>query len=259
MTVGGYHTWYVEGISPIHKLGFWTKFLCLLLLIPLSAFLATPPVLIFVMVVSGIMIVLSNIGLRLFWSKTKVYNIALPIMVVFLALAFSPGTLVERLLDGFVLSLRFLILTHLGVLFATVTNPLEIPLGLLRIGIPHRLGVTMMVAFRMFPLIAERFEMIILAQKARGAVFRPSRHTLRPFVLSLFSVLIPVFYATLQVSTELSDTLLTRGYDPNRPITVPPSQINLRDVGVFILSISTLIISVVPWTELSALPRVFGF
>jgi len=157
---------YIKKESLIHKLNFWTKFLCLLLFLPLAGFLAPIKILPVLIIVFFYFLISSKIPFKKFWGLTKFYIIPITIGIIILALFFYKGPLEQRLLQSLILVIRFIILISFGVLFAMVTSPIEIPAGLLKVRIPHKYGITVMGAFRMLPLISQKIKSIIDAQRA---------------------------------------------------------------------------------------------
>ena len=227
---------YIEKPSLVHNLNFWTKFLCLLLLMPISTFLA-PLKLLLVMVFSFIVLsLISKIGLKKIWNVTKFYNVSIIIGITLLALIFSHGILLNRLIEGLTLSIRFITLICFGVLFAMVTNPIEIPAGMLKAKIPHKYGITVMVAFRMLPLISQKIKNIIDAQRARGARLKLSIRNLPNLIPRFISLMVPILHSTLEISIELSDTLISRGYNPDGRITTPPNKFKKGDYVLLLFS-----------------------
>lgn len=232
---------YIQETSPLHSLNFWTKFFCFLLLLPLAGFLAPPFLLPIIIAVFIVLLILSKISFNKFWGLTKIYFIPITIGVIILSLFFSLGSLGQKFSEGIILALRFITLISFGMLFSMVTNPIEIPAGLLKAKIPHKYGVTIMVAFRMLPLISQKIKNIVDAQKARGANFKISPQ-LPSHVIAL---MVPVLHSTLETSVKLSDTLISRGYNPEGKITIPPQAIKKADGLILFLSIILLLISLV--------------
>jgi len=232
---------YIEKISLIHNLTFWTKLICLLLLTPISAFLAPPKVLLVIVFFFTVLLLASKISLKKIWDVTKFYNIPIATGVILLALIFSQGVLLNRLIEGLILSIRFVILICFGVLFAMVTNPIEIPIGMLKAKIPHKYGITVMVAFRMLPLISQKIKNIIDAQRARGARLELSIRNLPKLIPQFISLMVPISHSTLETSVELSDTLISRGYNPDGRITIPPSKFKKSDYVLFFFSGALLV------------------
>jgi energy-coupling factor transport system permease protein len=234
---------FVQRASIIHELDFWTKFLCLLLLFPLSAFIAPVKVLPLLVIIFFALLAFSKIGIGKFWQNTRLYHIPIVIGVILLSLVFSPGVIQERLFCGIILVVRFVLLISLGVLFSMVTNPIEIPGGFLRANLPHKFGITLMVGYRMMPLISDKISTIIDAQRARGAEIKLSLKTLPKLLPILASLLVPILHSTLETSVRLSDTLISRGYNPDGRITVPPGRISLKDIFILVASFVILFLA----------------
>lgn len=236
---------YNKKVSYVHSLNFWTKFLCLLLLLPLSGFLASSRLLLIIGVISIALFILSKIGFRTFWDLTKLYIIPIVIGIVALELLFhEEGTLLQQLFNSLILSIRFAIFVYLGVLFATTTSPMEIPFGLMKVKIPHRFGIAVMIAFRMLPLISRKFQNVIDAQRARGARIEFSIQRLPSFLTQVIALITPVLHSTLETSVKFSETLISRGYNPNGRITIPPNKLKVMDGGLFLLSLMLLVLSI---------------
>lgn len=227
---------YIEKISLIHNLNFWTKLICLLVLMPISIFLAPLKLLLVIVLFFMILLFVSKIGLKKIWDITKLYNIPIIIGITLLAIIFSQETLLSRLIEGLILSVRFIMLICFGVLFVTVTNPIEIPAGMLKAKIPHKYGITVMTALRMLPLIDRQIKNVIDAQRARGLRLKPSIKSLPKLIPQFTSLMIPILHSVLEISIKLSDTLISRGYNPNGKITIPPSKLKTSDYILFLLS-----------------------
>lgn len=220
---------FIQKASVVHALNFWTKFLCLLLLLPLSAFVSPAKFLPIIALGFIILLLVSKIGAEKFWQNTKLYHIPITIGIILLSLAFSPGMLKARLLTGLILAIRFILLISFGVLFSMVTNPIEIPGGFLQARLPHKYGITLMVGYRMMPLISDKISKVIDAQRARGADIKLSFKNLPKLVPLVSSLMVPILHSTLETSVRLSDTLISRGYNPDGKITVPPTKLGLSD------------------------------
>jgi energy-coupling factor transporter transmembrane protein EcfT len=173
---------------------------------------------------------------------TKSYNIPIIIGVVILSLLLSEGAMIERLESGLIFAVRFIMLISFGVLFAMTTNPIEIPTGMMKAKIPHKYGVILMVGYRMMPLINKKIKTVIDAQRARGTEIKFSVRRFRQFVINLLSLMIPILHSTLETSVKLSETLISRGYDPNGKITLPPTRFNTWDYIFLVISVSVLLL-----------------
>ena len=226
---------YLDRGSALHNMNLWTKVLSLLVAMPLATFIAAPWALMPISLAFGLLIMMSKVKLRVFWRQVRLYYISVAAAMLILSLAFSTGDLPSRAIAGLVLSVRFAVVIGLGVLFSMVTDPIEIPAGLLKARIPHRYGVVMMIAFRMMPLIADKVTGVVEAQRARGAGLSFSGFGLLGIPSRAMSLMVPLVYSTLEASVGLSDTLIARGYDPKAPtITVPPTHVDKRDLGMLL-------------------------
>lgn len=232
---------YIKKKSLIHNLNFWTKFLCFLLLFPLSVFLVSPKLLVLLVFIFLVFLWKSKIGTKKFWSLSKFYILPIVSGIILLALLFQQGIFINRLKEGLILAIRFSILICFGILFAMTTSPIEIPAGLMKIKIPHKYGITIMVAFRMLPLISQKIQNIIDAQRARGATLKLSIKNLFKLPSQIVALIIPTLHSTLETSVKLSDTIISRGYNPENKITIPPSKIKKNDLLIFLASIIILL------------------
>jgi energy-coupling factor transporter transmembrane protein EcfT len=89
----------------------------------------------------------------------------------------------------------------------------------------------------MMPLISNKISVIVAAQKARGASFRFSLSKIELFFKQLFSLIIPILHATLEMSVRLSDALISRGYDPDGKISYPTNKWGFYDYGLTFISL----------------------
>lgn len=235
---------YIEKSSIIHNLNFWTKFICLLLILPLVSFVAETSLLPFLVLIFLLILLFSKIPLSKFWKTTKGYVIPIFFGLMVLSLVFSEGTINEKLFSGLLLAIRFILLIAFGIFFSMITNPIEFPMGFMQVGIPHRFGVTLMVGYRMMPLLSKKISTIIDAQKSRGADFRFRLYKIGDFFQRIFSLIIPIIHSTLETSVKLSDTLLSRGYDPYGKITKPKIIFGFNDIIISIFSIGITILAI---------------
>jgi energy-coupling factor transporter transmembrane protein EcfT len=219
------------------KLDFWAKIISILIFLPLSAFLIQPKFLILPLIILAVIFITLKINFRSFLGQSKNYIIPLSIGLIVLSLIFTPGDITSRLIIGSLLSVRFALLIAFGIVFSMITNPIEFPSGFIRVKVPHKYGVTLMVGYRMMPLISEKISAIVAAQRARGASFRFSLSRIGLFFKQLFSLIIPILHATLEMSVRLSDALISRGYDPEGKISYPTNKWHLYDYGLTFISL----------------------
>lgn len=225
--------------SWVHSLNLLVKVFAFLLLLPIFSFIIEYHFLIFPLLYLIFFIWKSDIQLYHLWKYSKFILIPILIGVILFSLFFEEGSLFTRFFEGLIWGLRFDIVILGAIFFSIIIDPIEIPITLTQIGIPHRYGVTFMVAIRMIPLIKEKMINIIQAQKARGLSWSFTLKRLNKIPYQVFSLMVPLIYSTLEASVSLSDTLITRGYNPYGNITLPPKNWSHYDTWVIV---STLII-----------------
>jgi energy-coupling factor transporter transmembrane protein EcfT len=213
---------YFSITSPIQKIDIRLRMLTFLLILPAATVLASVPVLFGLMIFTLLLLQVSKINMRTFWRDAKYYVIFSFVSFFILSLIIHQGSYPIRMLGGLLLGARFATLISFGMIYALTTNPNEIPQALMKLHIPHRFGVLIMVGFRLYPLILQKMTTIYEAIKARGIDVRIS--FLKPVktikIIKLMSV--PFVIATLETGARLGDTMVSRGYHPYMPITISP-------------------------------------
>jgi energy-coupling factor transport system permease protein len=74
--------------------------------------------------------------------------------------------------------------------------------------LPKELGIMLMIAFRLLPLVKDETTKIINAQKARGLNFRTIN-----IIKSYFPILVPLFGKMLEGSNRLALAMESRGFE----------------------------------------------
>ncbi|NOH04943.1 MAG: energy-coupling factor transporter transmembrane protein EcfT [Chloroflexi bacterium] len=223
---------YLSKNSVIHRLNFWVKFVCFLMIYPAIVLFSRDAILPLAMILAFSFVLMSRIPLSVFWRQIRLYLLVYCVIFLLVAIVFAPGTIEGRLYQGFVFAVKMFNITVIGLLFTYVTDPIEFPTGLLMVRLPHKYGIALMVSYRMIPLVAQRLTNVMWAQKARGAEFSLSLTKIHLNLRALFSLLIPFISSSLEASVALTDTLISRGYSPDRRITLPPWRLTLNDGAV---------------------------
>jgi energy-coupling factor transport system permease protein len=241
-----FETLYFDRKSILNNLGFWAKFLCILVIPSILVFIAQPVILLIFVVFALLIILIGKLNFQQILKNLRYSLILFLSISVFLSVAFTPGLLKARIIIGLLISLRFIIALTLGLIFSMITDPVQIPTSMIRIKIPHRFGVMLMVAYRMIPLIIEKITSIVEIQETRGVNFSFSFKRIPNLIKNILSLIIPIVFSTLETSVGLSDTLLARGYNPYSPtITVPPSHFEKWDIIMIFSSILLIFIVVI--------------
>lgn len=227
--------------SPIQKIDIRLRMLAFLLILPAVTVLASIPLLFGLMILTLLLFQFSRINIRIFWRTAKFYVIFSFISFLILSLVIHQVSYPARALKGLLLGARFATLISFGMIYAFTTNPNEIPQALMKLQIPHRFGVLIMIGFRLYPLILQKMTTISEAIKARGidtriSIFKPIR-TFKTIQL----MAAPFVIAALETGAQLGDTMVSRGYHPYMPITISPRlHFKLLDWVCFIVVLALL-------------------
>lgn len=128
----------------------------------------------------------------------------------------GPITLTRQgILYGLSAGMRVSSALLLGTLFLSVTGIEELTVGLIRLGLPYRLGFVISVTARLVPLLTLTLGDIIQVQTARGVDLT----TRNPFKRArrLFPVLVPFLVFSARHASRLSMALESKGFRPNAP------------------------------------------
>lgn len=193
---------YVERQSPVHRLhpGFKLGFL---VLAGTSVFLVSNiGVLVVGLGLTGLLYPLSRLSWQMAWRQIRPLLLLLIIIFVFQALF-------DHWSAGVIMVLRFLILILLASLL-TLTTRVSAMIDIIekslqpfaRLGVnPAKVSLAISLAIRFLPLIAQKFEEVREAQKARGLGG------------SVVATAVPLIIRTLRMADETAEALEARSYD----------------------------------------------
>ena len=235
---------YVHRKSVIHSLDVRTKTFVFLIFYPLVAFTSDWITATLLFVSTFLIALIAKVGLRNFVNQIKWFVAFVAVSLFLLCFFLSSGTIEQKILIAFDYTIKISTFINAGVLFAMVTNPNDIPQALMKMRIPHKYGIVLMLGLRLYPILLERIRNIVDAGRCRGIEIgaRPDK-----FVKSISMLLIPILISTLETGSALGDTLIARGYDPNRPITVSP-MVKMGKLDYTVVSIATVLIIIVVLT-----------
>lgn len=115
---------------------------------------------------------------------------------------------------------RLILIIVMTTLLTATTKPLDLTLGiehlfspLKRIGFPaHEVAMMISIALRFIPTLLEETQRIMKAQASRGVEF--SEGNLKEKVLSIVSLIIPLFISAFQRAEDLANAMESRNYNP---------------------------------------------
>ena len=115
---------------------------------------------------------------------------------------------------------RTLILLSLvveGIVFLSTTRHEELTLGLIRLGLPYRVGFAISTAFRMIPMIVASAYAVAQAQRSRGLDLDTGNIVNR--VKKYLPLLVPVFLSMIRSTNTFVMALESRGFGLRRKRT----------------------------------------
>ena len=119
----------------------------------------------------------------------------------------------EALLYGLAAGIRVSTVVMVGLLFISTTKVEELLHGLIRLGMPYRIGFVISMTTRLIPTLALTVTTIVQAQVARGLDLE-GRNPLRR-VQRLAPVAIPFLVSTIRHASMLSLALEAKGFRPD--------------------------------------------
>ena len=116
--------------------------------------------------------------------------------------------------------LRLIMMIELTMVLTSSTKPLDLTYALEWYMSPlkvihfpaHEIAMTISIAIRFIPTLLEDTSRIMKSQESRGVSFSHGKLTKR--VISLTSLIIPLFVSAFMRSDELANAMECRGYDP---------------------------------------------
>jgi energy-coupling factor transport system permease protein len=153
------------------------------------------------------------------------------------------------IVEGFYISMRFLLLVSITTMLTLTTNPIEITDGLeslfnplKKIGLPvHEMALMMSISLRFIPTLMEETEKIMKAQASRGVDF--SSGPLKERLQAIISLLVPLFIHSFKRAEDLAIAMEARGYQGGEGRTkFRISKWQVRDTISLVLLLLTFLI-----------------
>jgi energy-coupling factor transport system permease protein len=151
------------------------------------------------------------------------------------------------LLTALGLALRVLAIALPGILVVASTDPTDLADSLIQHArVPARFAIGALAAFRMVPLLADEWELLTMARRARGvdAGRNPVAHV-RLFATTMFALLV----GAIRRGTRLATAMDARGFAADAPRTVArPQPFTAADtaliVGALVVGVAAITTSV---------------
>jgi energy-coupling factor transport system permease protein len=132
-------------------------------------------------------------------------------------------------------------LVTMGVVLISTTRNEELVMGMIRLGLPYRVGFAISTSLRLVPMIASSLLTISQAQRSRGLDLESGSPLER--LKKFLPVLIPVFISTIRSTNIFSMALESRGFGARKDRTFY-LQMKYTPADYIILSLGALYIAV---------------
>lgn len=195
---------YIHADSPLHRARPGAKLLALIVLSTLIVTVGDVAVLAVGLAATLALFPVARLAPGLAWRQLRPVLPVIVLLVVVQAISVDPASAAA-------VALRLSTLILLASLVSTTTRASDMvdtisravrPLAYLGIS-PTKIGLTISLALRFIPLIAEQLEEVREAQKARG------------LERSFRALLIPLMVRTLKMATEIGDAIEARSFAPD--------------------------------------------
>ncbi|MGG6313408.1 energy-coupling factor transporter transmembrane component T family protein [Paenibacillus macerans] len=125
----------------------------------------------------------------------------------------------ETLFYVLTLSLKYLTLLPITLLFIFTTHPSRFAASLHKLGVPYKLAYAVSIAFRYIPDLTKEFRMILGALQMRGLGISRGDGTLLQRLRNLSHAVVPLLQSSLQHIESVSDAMDLRGFGTKRQRT----------------------------------------
>lgn len=224
------HLGYIPVNSILHKLTGATKIICLLLFC-LATMFTYDTFTLTVLLVFGIVcfklshisfkqvsfivyfilifLLINNIAIFIFspYEGCKIYDQK----TVILPLIGSYSLTVEQLFYQFNITLKYLAVIPIALLFILTTNPSEFASSLNRIGVSYRFSYAVAIALRYIPDIGQDYQEICFAQQTRGMDLS-RQEKLSKRIKNISSILMPLIFTSLHRIDTISKAMELRSF-----------------------------------------------
>ena len=127
----------------------------------------------------------------------------------------------QALIQSSYIFIRLIIIIIMTTILTATTKPLDLTLGLehllsplKKVGFPaHEIAMMISIALRFIPTLMEETQRIMKAQASRGVDFQEG--SLKEKILSIISLIIPLFISAFQKAEDLANAMESRNYNPD--------------------------------------------
>lgn len=143
------------------------------------------------------------------------------------------------------LSLKYIAIMPITILFLFTTHPSNFASSLNRIGVPYRVAYSVSIALRYIPDVKAEVENIINAQEARGVAFRKGDASIGKRLKNYATVMMPLLLSSFNRIEVVSNAMDLRGFGKNKKRTwYYRRKYSKLDITFAVLSLIVLILAI---------------
>ncbi len=144
------------------------------------------------------------------------------------------------------LSLKYIAIMPITILFIFTTHPSNFASSLNRIGVPYRVAYAVSIALRYIPDVKAEVENIINAQEARGVAFRKGDAGIGTRLRNYATVMVPLLLSSFNRIETVSNAMDLRGFGKNKKRTwYHRKKLTGPDITFAAISAAVLVLAVV--------------
>lgn len=125
----------------------------------------------------------------------------------------------ETLWFAITLSMKYLAIFPIMMLFIFTTHPSKFASSLNKIGVSYKVAYAINIALRYIPDVREEFKNIMNAQEARGVAFRKGEANILTRLKNYNTILLPLVLSSLNRVEIISNAMELRGFGRNKKRT----------------------------------------
>lgn len=144
----------------------------------------------------------------------------------------------ETLWFALTLSMKYLAIFPIMVLFIFTTHPSKFASSLNKIGVSYKIAYAINIALRYIPDVRDEFVIIMKAQEARGIAFQKEDANFITRFKNYKNIVVPLVISSLNRVDIVTNAMNLRGFGIEKTRTwYDAKKYNKKDITVFILSI----------------------
>lgn len=228
---------FIDRQSPIHSLRGATKLLCFLMWTVAVMLTYDTRVLVVLFVLSIVLFLVSRVKLREvgFVLGLILFFLFLNTLLIYV---FSPqegvkiygsetillegfgryNVTAEQLFYLFNITLKYVTVIPVALLFIVTTHPSEFASSLNRIGVNYKIAFSVAIALRYIPDVQKDFRTIAIAQQAKG-IDLSSKEKLGKRIKNAVAIIVPLIYSSLDRIETISNVMELRGFGKHKKRT----------------------------------------